>query len=272
MLVDLPGIGGIYYAPHNTYGILKPKGEPISTENQASTLSGLLMLRSILAKKNIFQNVIGDIDFLAKKLENFIKNSYEPSLGYFRQGGYIDITKGNAWSWDPIFAVDCQTWTMSVLGSTKIDEWFGQGTALKVWELTKRIGGYKYNGTYAHGLGFDSNQNKPETSQILSGEWTFGAINMLHIFLNESNGYDKSRLQGDIYTMRRTIEEEITRTVPVWGTQSASVLYANKRYWIPFGWWSNPIPSLASTGWAALVDNNFNPLYLGGAYKTYDLI
>jgi len=51
MLVDLPGIGGIYYAPHNTYGILKPKGEPISTENQASTLSGLLMLRSILAKK-----------------------------------------------------------------------------------------------------------------------------------------------------------------------------------------------------------------------------
>jgi len=268
MMVDQ--VGGIYYAPHNAYGIVKPKGEPISTENQASTLAGLLMLRSILTKKNIYSDVVNDIDTIAKKIEGFIKNSFNTNLGYFRQGGFIDITKGNQFTWDDIFAVDCQTWTMSVIGSVKIDQWFGAGTALKVWEQTKKYGGYKYNGVTAMGLGFDANAGK--TDQIFSGEWTFGAINMLLIFLNETNGYDKVKISTDIRSMRQGIEEELTTVIPMNGVDAPSVLYANRRYWIPFGWFSNPLPSTASTGWAALVDNQYNPLFLGGAYRTYDLI
>jgi len=134
----------------------------------------------------------------------------------------------------------------------------------------KKIGGYKYDGTTLKGLGFDNNYGKPD--QIFSGEWTFGAINMLQLFLNESNGYDKVKLTNDITNMRQAIEEELTTVIPINGNSVASVLYANKRYWIPFGWWSNQIPSLASTGWAALVDNLYNPLYLGGDFNTYDFV
>ena len=45
---------------------------------------------------------------------------------------------------------------------------------------------------------------------------------------------------------------------------SAAYLYANKRYFIPWGWWANPIPSLASSAWVVLIDENYNPFILGG--------
>merc|ERR1711988_88149 len=52
------------------------------------------------------------------------------------------------------------------------------------------------------------------------------------------------------------------------GGSSKAVKYANKRYWIPFGWWANPNPSLASTSWAMLVDKQYNPFFLGGGYNS----
>jgi len=72
--------------------------------------------------------------------------------------------------------------------------------------------------------------------------------------------------------MRQAIEEELSTVAVINSLRVDAILYANKRYWIPFGWWANPIPSLASTGWAALVDSMYNPFYLGGIYKTYELI
>jgi len=261
----IPKLGAIYYAPHNAYGVDRPpKGELISTENQASTLAGLLMLRYILLQKNIYKNVVNDIETLAKQIQAFLKSAYDPSLGYFRQGGFYNATTQN-FIWDNIFAVDCQTWTMSVVGGRKLDAWFGKGTSMKIWDMTIRLGGYKFNGTMARGLGFGQADN------IFSGEWTFGAINMLRVFLNESSG-DNGKVLGHINYLREGIESELSTVSVINNLRVDTVLYANKRYWIPFGWWSNSIPSLASTGWAALVDSMFNPLYLGGAYATYDLI
>jgi len=152
---------------------------------------------------------------------------------------------------------------MSVVGSTQIDKWFGPGTALKVWGNTKKLGGYKYNGVMAKGLGFGQSEN------VFSGEWTFGALNMLRIFMNDTNSYDKDSIAAEFRYMRESIENEITKVAVINNMRVDTVLYANRRYWIPFGWWSNPIPSLASTSWAALVDSNFNPFYLGGSYKEY---
>lgn len=43
-------------------------------------------------------------------------------------------------------------------------------------------------------------------------------------------------------------------------------LYASKRYAIPFGWNSNPIPSIASTGWIVYNYYNFNPFNPIGTY------
>lgn len=43
-------------------------------------------------------------------------------------------------------------------------------------------------------------------------------------------------------------------------------VYASKRYAIPFGWNSNPIPSVASTGWVVFNYYNFNPFNPMGTY------
>jgi len=43
-----------------------------------------------------------------------------------------------------------------------------------------------------------------------------------------------------------------------------SYLYANKRFFIPWGWYANPIGATSSTSWAVCNDWNYNPFMLGG--------
>jgi len=70
--------------------------------------------------------------------------------------------------------------------------------------------------------------------------------------------------------MRAVVDNEVTSQFSSGGQTLTAVKYANMRYYIPFGWWANSIPSTASTSWATMVDSNFNPFYLGGAYNTYN--
>ena len=41
-----------------------------------------------------------------------------------------------------------------------------------------------------------------------------------------------------------------------------SYLYSNRRFFVPFGWWANPVPAASSTAWALLVERGFNPFQL----------
>jgi len=43
-----------------------------------------------------------------------------------------------------------------------------------------------------------------------------------------------------------------------------SYLYANKRFFIPWGWYANPLGATSSTGWAVFYDWMYNPFELGG--------
>ena len=45
-------------------------------------------------------------------------------------------------------------------------------------------------------------------------------------------------------------------------------LYASKRYFIPFGWNANPLPSTCSTSWVIMLQKHFNPFVLGGGYPS----
>ena len=36
-------------------------------------------------------------------------------------------------------------------------------------------------------------------------------------------------------------------------------LYASRRFFIPFGWYANPLPSTCATAWKLMVANRFNP-------------
>ena len=47
-----------------------------------------------------------------------------------------------------------------------------------------------------------------------------------------------------------------------------SYLYANKRFFIPWGWYANPIGATSSTGWAVFYDYMYNPFQLGGGGNT----
>eukprot|EP01121_Diplochlamys_sp_Union-15-3_P018287 TRINITY_DN6630_c0_g1_i2.p1 TRINITY_DN6630_c0_g1~~TRINITY_DN6630_c0_g1_i2.p1 ORF type:complete len:529 (-),score=60.96 TRINITY_DN6630_c0_g1_i2:32-1618(-) len=261
-------IGAIHYAPYNTWSMDGLAGNEISTENQASTLAGLRMLEYILTKKGTHQDVVAEIQQLTSSIENYLRTAYDPKLGYFRQGGLWNQTL-NSFTWATIFAVDCQTWVMSILGPNKVDSWFGAGTALKIWQKTKEIGGYGFDPStnYTKGVGYSSNQQ----DQVFSGEWTFGAITMTRVFANElTDPTVKNRMIYEGRFMRAAIENELTTSHVINGQNSLGVLYSNKRYYIPFGWWANPLLASSSTGWAVLVDKSYNPFYLGGQYTVYD--
>lgn len=255
-----PQVGGLYYSPKNT--LADPTtdfGFNISVENNASLMAGLKALLHALQIKNIYTDMIPVINQLLTGIEGFIKAAYDPSLGYFRQGGTV---VNGQFQWNKMFAVDCQTWVMSVIGPKKVDSWFGEKAAESIWNTTKKIGGYHYSWDGSvDGLGFSDNSD----AQCFSGEWTAGAINMLRIFTAEL-GDPKYAKEGDY--IRSQIESYLTESQTINGVNCKAVKYANKRYFIPFGWWANPLDCIASTTWAAMLDSKFNPFFLGGHYNS----
>jgi len=150
------------------------------------------------------------------------------------------------------------------LGAPLVDSWFGTGTALKIWDTTMKLGGYVYDPSSdtVQGVGYSMNQQV----EVFSGEWTFGAINMLRIFATQyTDSATKQKLLYQGTVMRQNIEARLTFTD---NTISSSVVnYANKRYSIPWGWYANPVAATSSIAWAVMVDENFNPFVLGGSYN-----
>lgn len=266
-VMQIPKIGGIAYAPYNTYDSNNDAlGATVSVENCASSLASLRAFLHILENKKDTQhkNLIPQVQTMMDGLTNFLKSAYDPSVGYFVQGGWVE---NGAWNWNKdensSFAIDCQTWVLSVLGAPTVDSWFGKGTALKIWETSKRLGGYQYDAATdtAQGVGFSVNKDV----QVLSGEWTFGAINMLRILAKQYTEADTSeKLMKEAQIMRQSIEDRLTAHDN--SLNSDVINYSNKRYYIPWGWFANPVSATASVAWAVMVDSNFNPFVLGGAY------
>jgi len=264
LMVQKSTNGAVFYSPKNTMSGGWDHGYTVSTENNISLLAGLKMLRYILSTRGFHLDKLADINTLINAVEAYIKDSFSPQLGYFRQGGHYDINSRNfIWAeGSTIFSVDCQTWAMSVISPLLIDQWFGPGSAHKIWEVTKTLGGYSCNPAtkLCKGVGYSNNQQ----DQVFSGEWTLGAVNMLRIFAVE---YNNDAYRTEALFMRQAIEDELIGTATIDNFPVTGVKYSNKRYYIPFGWWANPLLSTASTGWTVLADNDFNPFHWGGAYK-----
>jgi hypothetical protein len=266
-ITQLPN-GAIEYAPWNTYDYLNPAlGSTASTENAASSLAALQIFLYVLQNNPTtqYKSLIPAVQSVITGILGYLKSAYNPTLGYFLQGGtYYNGT----WQWNTnpasMFAVDCQTWVMSVLGAPTVDSWFGAGAALKIWETTKQLGGYVFEASTGtvQGVGFSMNQY----AEVLSGEWSFGAINMLRIFaIQYTDPAVQQTLLNQAATIRQNIESRLTFVDNT--LKSSVVYYANKRYTIPWGWYSNPIPATSSISWAVMVDSNFNPFVLGGSYN-----
>eukprot|EP01062_Namystynia_karyoxenos_P046672 TRINITY_DN3502_c0_g1_i1.p1 TRINITY_DN3502_c0_g1~~TRINITY_DN3502_c0_g1_i1.p1 ORF type:complete len:787 (+),score=207.98 TRINITY_DN3502_c0_g1_i1:77-2362(+) len=268
-------LGGYFYSPHNAYFRSNMNaGSTVSIENQASLLAGLKAFRWVLASKgSSYHDLWCEVDDMIAGLEKFILSAWNPTKKFFRQGGTYD-PKTKTFQWvqgdSPEFAVDCQTWVSTVLGPELIDKKFGKGTSADLWKLVKQRAGYgKQASGLVKGVGYTDNSLQGE---VYSGEWTFGAINWLRVLANYQ-GYSsdvRSELATEATYMRQCIEDELTVSTPVQKgtTNRPSVLYADKRYYIPFGWWANRLPATASTGWAVAVDKNWNPFMLNGEYTS----
>lgn len=266
--------GAYYYTPRNTwFGYSQQDqniGSTISVENQASLLGGLKMLYDVINAKSTSQwkSYLPQLSTMITNLKAFILSAWDPNHQFFRQGATYNPTTGElTWGQDgqPIFAVDCQTWVSSVLGTAVLDREFGNGTAYNLWQTVKAFANYTCPGGELCGVGYTFNNI---SGQVLSGEWTYGAMNWLNIMVNDSHYNETliSSLQSDLSSMNFGTYSFVVTSTPINNSteQFDSVLYAGTRYWIPFGWYANPLPSLASTGWAVMVANNFNPFHVLG--------
>jgi hypothetical protein len=222
--------------------------------------------------------------------------------GGFVQGGFADDpARGRAW--DPSLepkAVDVNTWGVAVLGAGRIDGWFGFGAAYRVWQNVRSWGAYGVDRTL-WGVGYsdqDGNGLNPDGTYrqgILSAEWTAGAIVMLRTLIRhyeaipgDSRNYAEARqyvkaLREDEAAMLegvQTLRFDRYRGTAFPGKPadygnlivqpSKPYLYASKRYQIPFGWYANPLPSTASTGWMIMVADYYDPFAYGGSPGALD--
>ena len=271
--------GAFYYTPWNTWfgfsHLSQTVGDTYSIENQASTLAGLRSLYYIISKQTNSQyaSYLPTIKSYADGIKKAILAAFNGE--FFRQGGNYNATTGEQ-SWgqigEPIFAVDCQTWVSTVLGTKVIDGEFGHGTAYELWQTVKQYSQYECPSGGLCGVGYTFNNI---SGQVFSGEWTYGAINWLRVMINDS-GYKQewiTNLQNDVMNMEFGLETYLymSSTVNNGTEELKSVKYANKRYWIPFGWYANSIPATASTAWAVTNGAKYNPFNVDhGKFAPYD--
>jgi hypothetical protein len=193
---------------------------------------------------------------------------FVPQGGHINGSGYVPVPldrKGG-------LAVDCQTWGMTVMGQARMDKNFGAGTAYTIWQHVKTWAGHYVNGSIA-GVGYTDKLSKKNSTPehrngIWSAEWTFGAINMAQILSQSYKDAGDDTKAASLLADAQSMYDLVTETWPK-GLQfpDGSYVYANKRFFIPWGWFSNPIAATCSTAWSVLQAQNFDPFHWGGGNK-----
>jgi len=126
------------------------------------------------------------------------------------------------------------------------------------------------------GVGYSNKTDNTTSPDVWSGEWTWGAVFMCKKLSDE---YSKSghadwaaSLKADADSMVSFMKMAV-RPGPdgVWSgggllQEDGSYLYANKRFFIPWGWYANPLGATSSTAWAVFNDWNYDPFALGGYF------
>lgn len=308
--LQLP-IGGIRYAPTGEQagaGVDAANPWFVSVENNFSAYAGLEVLRGTLRQALGHESALtakerASIEDALAQLQVMIDGGRFDDgretaglLGFFRKHAWRDgeFVQGGLANdprrkdpWVPVLsprAVDVTTWGIAALGADRIDEWFGQGAALRSWESLKRWGGYG-QGTTLRGVGYsdrDGNgiDERGEFRQgVLSGEWTAGAIlavrELQRHYAADSDKVaalraDEQGLLAGLLSLRYDhylIEDfpgKPKRYPELVKPHGKPYLYASRRHYIPFGWYANPLPSTASTSWAIFIENRFNPFHHGG--------
>lgn len=297
------GIGAFYYAPGGTQGNQTsiPQGE-ISIENNFSVLAGLQILKRILQNTEQTLEVIQalkQIDVMLNGgttvngyhtlgLLSFLYNgAFDEKKGvFYTRGTAIEPSSTNNWNPDTpqeggVMAVGVNLWGISALGVETIDNWYGEGSALKMWRTVRNNGGYFDKGEL-WGVGYTLNNNAgSQPEQVMSTEWTASAINVLNSLIDfySSQDIEMSRLEADRLSMQENIihlrndeylaaqfsgatPKENFITVPK--ELGQAYLNASKRFAIPGSWSANTLASTVSNAWVLMNKFDFNPLQYQG--------
>lgn len=290
----LPGLealqsemGSLYHCPWGAkiYPYDSDEGFNVSNENNSSAYVSLKILAAVL--KNYTKGGGDEMltygqqtaEKLAKGLEDWFskhllsKDGELPNgvrLAY--QGGHINSTGYHPVPLNDVggIAIDCQTWGTTVIGAENMDKWYGPDMAYKIWVGAKKYAGFYQNGVLA-GVGYTSlrkNSSAAPDNHIWSAEWTFGAINMCQVIGQQYKALGKMDYYTELMKDAQSMWNEVTKPWPD-GLQfsDGSYVYANKRFFIPWGWYANPMGATCSTGWAVIQQQNYNPFEWGGGDK-----
>lgn len=237
-------------------------------------------------KRRILQTLNADIDDINKI--NLLKQglvrffSGQGGVTVFDQEGkyfYASVSGETANKKD--FAVDVQTWGAAVIATDQKDDHdenepsllnamintYGKEVMFNMFEAAFDKASYYGTDNQLLGLGYTA-QKPTDPFYVLSGEWSLGAVNTAMVLARYYQN-DPEKVSLLIAQAKNILRGVIAETTNLQGeahsgTAKLSYLYANKRTFIPFGWFSNKMPSTASTAWALMVNRCFNPFELGG--------
>lgn len=213
-----PSTGAMYYAVKGSLGNTGSGtvDYQVSTENNASTLAGLIVFKKVLQdelqydpnltadQKNQIQEALATIQTIIygkdgkSGILGYMQNyAWDKTHGIFYQGGVAD--KPGQPTWSPTVepkAVDVNTWGVSVLGQPTIDSWFGFGTAYNIWQNVKEWGAFYGPQNALWGVGYSDQDNNGKGGDyqkgIISAEWTAGAINMVRVLITQYTAVESS--------------------------------------------------------------------------------
>jgi hypothetical protein len=284
----LSPLGSMYHCPKGTKMFPPDPSEQtnVSNENNFSAWAAFKSLIFIL--ENFYSggdSVLDEAKTISTKIVQGLDHWFATYLlpkpidgeNVVSQGGHVSF----AGEYEPqggkqAFAVDCQTWGMLVYGSKRFDKNYGsKTTAYGIWQSTKKLAGY-YIGNNLAGVGYTTPGSNVTRPDIWSGEWTWGAVFMNRKLADEYTKQGKTAWAASLTADSKSMIQYMQQPVKpghdgVWEAgglvqPDGSYLYSNKRFFIPWGWYANPIGATSSTAWSIFNDWNYDPFVLGGYF------
>ncbi|MBA2656388.1 MAG: hypothetical protein H0U70_05310 [Tatlockia sp.] len=291
------GIGAFYHAPAGTV----ISSDVIILEDNFAVLAGLQILknclnntlqtpeiREALAKINVMLN--GGLTLKGFKTKGLLSFLYN---GAFDWEHKIFYTSGSAPTpsstddWRPHHSnftsatkITTNLWALSALGVETIDNWFGAGSALTLWQVIRQKGGY-FEHDQLSGFGYSLNNNSSMNAElIMTTEGTASAISALNSLVNfygdtiqnyklqanlDSLQQNILHLRNDLYLESNFIEAtDRSFYINLPTDQEHAFLQSSRRFARSSDWSSNTLPSTSASAWILMAHFNFNPFQYKG--------